>query len=114
MNAFSSLMIAAFFEPFQVIAADLAEKFTLPGLDIMLNATPVFFLASGLLYIGSLTGALLMWKLRKTGFHTYTIAQILLLIAPVYFLKLPSPSILDLVLSGLFIILYSTQLKSMN
>ena len=114
LNIFSGLVIASFFTTFQTIIQQLAEKFDLPGMEILLSAPPSFFFISALIYGGSGTGAVLMWRLRKTGFHVYTISQILLLIAPMYFLKMPGPSILDLLLSGLFIILYSTQLKSMR
>ncbi|MFH1160718.1 MAG: hypothetical protein V1733_07205 [bacterium] len=114
LNIFSGLIIASFFDAFQTVVQELAEKFDLPGMEILLSAPPSFFLVSALLYGGSVTGAVMMWRLRKVGFHVYTISQILLLIAPMYFLKMPGPSILDLLLSGLFIILYSTQLKSMH
>ncbi len=114
LNAFSSLFIAGFFDTFVVVAEEILERLNLPEMDMLLNATPEFFFITGLLYIVSITGAVMMWRLRKVGFHVYTVAQILLLIAPMYFLKLPSPSIIELLFSGLFIILYSSQLKQMH
>jgi len=114
LNLFSGIVIALFFDAFTTVVQELAEKFDLPGMEVLLNAPPSFFLASALLYGGSVTGAVLMWRLLKTGFHVYTISQILLLITPIYFLKLPAPSIVDLLLSGIFIILYSTQRKFMR
>ncbi|MFH1296741.1 MAG: hypothetical protein ABIJ04_05645 [Bacteroidota bacterium] len=114
LNTFSSLFIASFFDSFLVVAEEFGERFNLPGMEILMKATPGFFLITGVLYVGSLTGAILMWRLRKVGFHLYAVSQILLLIAPMYFLKLSGPSILDLLFSGLFIILYSTQLKQMH
>ena len=114
LNVFSSLFIASFFDAFQVLAEEIGEKYGLPGMEIFLSATPGFFLITALLYSGSVTGAIMMWRLRKVGFHLYTIAQILLLIAPMYFLNLQSPSVLDLIFTGLFIILYSTQMKHMH
>jgi len=114
LNAFSSLFIAAFYDFFLVVAAELNEKLNLPGLEMLLNTSPGFFLITCLLYIGSLAGAIIMWRQSKTGFHVYTIAQILLIIAPMYFMNLSSPSVVELLFSGLFIILYSTQLKQMH
>jgi hypothetical protein len=114
LNTFSSLFIAAFYDTFVVVAEELSEKLNLPGLDLLLSASPAFFLTTGLLYFGSVTGALIMWRLKKIGFHIYTIAQILLIIAPMYFMNLSSPSIVELLFSGLFIILYSTQIKQMH
>ena len=114
MNTFSYLFIAGFFDAFMVVAREIMEKFDLPETEMLLNATPGFFLVTGLLNIGSVVGAVFMWRRRKAGFHVYTISQILMLISPMYFLRLPSPSILELLLSGIFILLYSTQLKQMR
>jgi len=114
LNVFSSLFIASFFDAFLVLAEEIGEEFGLPGMEVFLSSTPGFFLITALLNSGSFAGAIMMWRLRKVGFHLYTIAQILLLIAPMYFLNLQSPSILDLLFSGLFIILYSTQMKHMH
>jgi len=114
VNALSSFMVASFYDMFLVVAKEFSERFDLPAMETLMNATPGFFVIFGFLFMGSLTGAILMWRLQKVGFHVYTIAQILLLIAPIYFMKLPAPSLLDLLFSGLFIILYSTQLKQMH
>lgn len=111
MNGFSSLFIAVFYDTFMVVAEEIIKKLNLPGMEILLTASPGFFLATGVLYAGSISGAVLMFRQRKAGFHIYTIAQILLLIAPMYFMNLPTPSAYELLFSGLFVILYSTQLK---
>jgi hypothetical protein len=114
LNTFSSLFIAVFFDTFQVVAEELYAKLNLPGLEILMGATPQFFLVNALLYVGSVVGALFMWRQQKLGFHIYTIAQILLILAPMYFMHLPGPSFLEVLLSGVFIILYSSQLKQMH
>jgi len=113
MNFFSSIMIASFYDVFTEFAMTVAEKFNLPGIDTLLEAPPAFFLVSGFLYIFSFAGALIMWNLRKTGFHVYTVAQILLIIAPMYFLKMPGPSLFDIILSGTFVILYGVSMKNL-
>jgi len=114
MNLFSSLLIAGFYETFVEVARDFAEKFNLPGIDLLLEARPMFFLVSGILYAGSLVGAILMMSLKKSGFHIYTIFQILLILAPMYFMHLASPGLPELIFTGLFILLYSTNLKFMT
>lgn len=114
MNLVSGLVIGLNFDLFQIVVAELAEKIDLPGMDLILSAPRLYFFLSAILYAGSITGAIYMFKTKKTGFHVYTISQILLLIAPMYFFKLPGPSILDLILTGVFIVLYSTQLKNMT
>lgn len=114
MNAFSSLIIAAFYDTFLIIMEPVYEHFNLPGIEMLLNASAGYFLVSGLLYAGSLAGALVMWQQRKIGFHIYTIALILLLIAQMYFMDLSGPPVIEVLFSGLFILLYSTQLKQMH
>jgi len=114
MNFFSSIIIAAFYSTFTEIAQTFAEKFSLPGIDLILESPPAFFLISGITYTFSFAGALLMWNFRKTGFHLYTIAQIILIIIPMYFLKMPAPSMFDIILSGIFVILYGVNLKNLS
>jgi hypothetical protein len=114
MNFFSSIVIAAFYNSFTEVVRTLAEKFSIPGIDLILESPPSFFFTSGILYVFSFAGAFLMWNLKKIGFHVYTIAQILLILAPMYFLNLPGPSLFDILFSGMFVILYSINLKNLK
>lgn len=114
MNIISSLMIALFYDQFTIIAESINKSFHLPGLEMIMEGKSVFFAISALIYTGCITGAILMWTLKKAGFHVYTIFQILLILSPMYFFHLPSPSLPDMVLSGIFIILYSSNLKYMS
>ncbi len=114
MNMVSSLVIAGFYDTFTEVVLLFSEKFKLPGIDVLLESKPIFFLVSGLLYAGSLVGAFLMFQLKKAGFHVYAIFQILLILAPMYFMHLSGPGILDIIFSGIFILLYSSNLKSMH
>ena len=113
MNFISSLMIALFYDQFTILVEDISKSFHLPGMELMLEGQSIFFAVSALVYAGCIAGAILMWKLKKAGFHVYTIFQILLILSPMYFLHLPVPSFLDIILSGTFIILYSSNLKYM-
>jgi hypothetical protein len=113
MNFFSSLMISLFYDQFTIFAEEFSKSFHLPGLEMLLEGKSIFFAVSAIIYVGSICGAYLMWKLKKTGFHVYTIFQILLILSPMYFLHLSSPSLPDLILSGTFIILYGSNLKYM-
>ena len=45
-----------------------------------------YYIVTALLYALSLSGAILMWRLNKRGFHLYTIAQLLLIVADVVIL----------------------------
>jgi glucose dehydrogenase len=114
MNFFSSLMISVFYDQFTILAEEINKSFHLPGLEMIMEGKSIFFAVSALIYAGCITGAILMWKLKKAGFHVYTIFQILLILSPMYFFHLPSPSLLDIILSGIFILLYSSNLKYMS
>ncbi len=114
LNFVSSILIAVFYDTFLEVAAGIAKSFDLPGMDVISGAGPAFFALSAGIYIISLAGAFRMWGLHKRGFHFYTIAQILGIIAPMYFLHLAGPSVIDLLLSGTFVALYATQLKHMS
>jgi hypothetical protein len=114
INLFSSTIIFLFFDTFKTVAADVAKAFKLPGMDLFINAKPVFFLVSAGIYAVAIGGAIRMWHLHKDGFHIYTFSQILLIISPMYFFKLPGPSILDILFSSVFVLLYSMNLKKMH
>ena len=114
MNLISGLLVSVFFDTFTSLMTALSKSMSLPGMDLLLEARPSFFLFNSFCYGLSLTGAWMMVNLKKTGFHLYTIAQILLILAPMYFLKMPGPSVFDLILSGIFVILYALQLKYMS
>ena len=114
MQLFSSLMITGFYDLFMQIAQEFGEKFKMPGFDQLREVKPMFFLVSAILYAGSLTGAILMLRMKKTGFHIYTIFQILLILSPMYFMHQSSPGTFEILLSGLFIYLYSMNLKLMR
>ena len=72
-----------------------------------------YYLLLCLLYAASVTGAAFMLALRKVGFHLYTIAQALLLVAPVLIVHLPF-DFLGMLVSIAFVLLYATFLKQMR
>jgi len=91
----------------------LMEEFTasFPALKPFITAPRSFFLAGFLLYLFSLIGASLMWRLNKAGFHFYTGAQIMIAFLPVFFIKdFPFP-FLDGLVSASFIALYYSNYK---
>jgi hypothetical protein len=114
MNLLSSLLTAVAFDAIMPIMIELAQKMKLPGVEALEMTTPGFLTGNALLYGISVAGAILMMRLRKIGFHFYTIAQILLVIFPMYFYKLSSPGLPELFFSGLFIFFYSMNLKFMR
>ncbi len=67
-----------------------------------------YFLITGLLQIISFTGVVQMWNLRRTGFHLYAIAQLLMLIVSTIYVYKPTNTfpMFDLLFASLFILLY--------
>jgi len=110
-NYFISLPVASFKE---LNFTEVQLKMISESIELIKTGGRFYFLINAALFIFSFTGAILMWKLRRSGFHFYTIAQILLLIIPLIFLKnfqLPGMNIL---LTAVFVLTYSTFLKIMH
>lgn len=83
-------------------------------IGLLLSAGRIFFFFNTLLYAVSLAGAILMWRLKKTGFHLYTASQLLLLILPLAYIKgFPMPGT-SIFMTILFIWGYSGYLKFMK
>jgi len=81
---------------------------------MLLSAGRTFFFLNAFLYAASFAGAILLWRLKKTGFHLYTASQLLLLILPMAFIKgFPMPGT-NIFLTILFIWGYSGFLKFMK
>ena len=96
-NGISNFFYFVFYDMFQSIFKqmsegegmfeDMAEQMG-DSWEIMVNASSMtaligrgYYFFEMALYIASFVGVLMMWKLQKRGFHVYTIAQILMLIA---------------------------------
>jgi hypothetical protein len=114
MIFFSSVCTFFFYDSFKASAPEIAKSFNLPGIEQVFEVSSLFFVVTAFIYAGAFAGAVFMWQLRKIGFHIYTISQILLVIAPMYFFKLPGPGVMDILLAGVFILLYSMNLKVMS
>lgn len=105
----SFLMIFSSFNEVLPLMDDFAESF--PAVKQLLTAPRSFFLAGFMLYLFSLIGASLMWRLKKAGFHFYTGAQVMIVLLPVFFIKdFPFP-FLDGLVSASFIALYYSNYK---
>lgn len=109
---FSFLMIGLFYGTFAEISQNKAMQ--LPGADIILGTPPWAFLVTAFCYAMSLLGALYMWRLKKVGFHVYTLAQFFLLFLSSFVIYPASISFGDLLLSLMFVVLYATHLRLMH
>lgn len=73
-----------------------------------------FFLCSALLYALSLTGDILMWNLRKIGFHLYTLAQLLVMLVTLLFLGRERLPLGDIMFTLLFITYYYIAFRNLG
>ncbi len=72
-----------------------------------------YYLPTAILAFGSLIGAVLMWKLKKAGFHLYAISNLTLLFIPTIVLGIPLSWSAIFVTVG-FIGLYGMNFKLMK
>lgn len=84
------------------------------AIKIMTEASIWYYIFNTILYGVSLTGAILMFRLRKVGFHLYTVAQILILITPMVYLAGYKTDFASTVITAIFIFLYYTNLRLMK
>lgn len=75
-------------------------------MERMFEVSQTYYLGCGVLYLVEVLGAALMWNLRASGFHCYTLARLLLIIMPLLFLGRGFVGIGDIMFAVLFIFVY--------
>ncbi len=73
-----------------------------------------FFLTNFFCFSGSLLGAIMIWNVKRIGFHIYAIAQIILLILPLLFIGRDMIGLGNILLTITFILLYASFYKRMG
>lgn len=116
-SAFTYLITALFLP--QLAATFEANPSMLPAemytmMERFFEVPRPYYAACSLLYGLELAGAVLMWNLRRSGFHCYTIARLLLLLLPLLFLGAGYVGWGDLMFAALFIVLYYTLLRQLD
>jgi hypothetical protein len=86
----------------------------IPEFELMMSGGRRFFFTGFILYLISFFGAIYMWKLRKIGFHLYTVAQIFILALPVAFIPAYPFSAIAVLVTAAFIVAYAVHLKIMT
>lgn len=119
ISLFSYTVLALFLDFFRSIASQEAFTFLQSEeeknmLIMMLSLPSIYFIIHAILYALSIFGAYLMWNLRKTGFHFYAIAQILLLIVYKAFIPDSPFPYFPITLTIIFILLYYRNLQFMR
>lgn len=85
----------------------ISEKFSV-AVDSLSQMPQYYFFITALFWALSFYGALAMWKLRKTGFHCYTLAQLIILLLTVVILGKAYVALGDVMFTILFIAYYAT------
>lgn len=112
LQAFVFLMITMSYTEFMAQVKDM--DLPLPEMQIFFTGSKSFYLTGFLLLSISTIGAYLMWKLRKIGFHMYTASQVIFLATPAFYLEGYKLSVVDIVLTAIFVIIYRKFYNIMN
>lgn len=83
-------------------------------LEMIMKSKREYFMIVAILNAISFSGAVMMWKLRKTGFHFYTTAQLLILIVPFFMVPGYSVTLPNAIITGVFIAAYAVNLPVMR
>lgn len=106
------LMVAINFEAtIEALKVLYAE---MPEANFMLEAPRDFFLISFLLSAFSLLGAVMMWNLKKIGFHIYASSQLIYLVIPLIYFGGETNPLFNIMLTALFVYLYARNLPFMR
>ena len=76
--------------------------------------SPLYFTLFMVVSAVSLTGAIRMWKLHRDGFYIYTVAQIILLFIPVFWVGWNSFSVTGTIFTIVFVGGYGLNLRQLN
>jgi len=85
-----------------------------PEARFLLDAPRDFFLISFILLASSVLGAIMMWNLRKIGFHLYTSSQLIYLVLPFIYFGGETNPMLNIIFTALFVYLYARNLQFMR
>lgn len=97
-------------EPMAEMVDKFPDEFAI-AMERVLAIPQWYFLVSALLNAASVAGAIMMWKLRKNGFHCYTLSKLLLMLMPMLFLDRSYVGIGDMMLAVLVIVYYFVLLR---
>ena len=89
-----------------------AELFT--AWERMAAVPRPFYAAMALFGALSVVGCVLMWNLRRSGYHCYAIAQLMMLVLPLLFLGKGYLGLGDVMFTALFLLIYYLQLKRLG
>ncbi len=113
-SIFGSLLYSLFLDNIINSLLETGIDFYTSVADALLLMPKSYFASELILSVGSLTGVLFMWRLKKIGFHIYTISNLLILGLPLFF-GIGSFNFFSLIFpTGPFIVMYAINLKQMK
>ncbi len=112
LGVFGFFMVAVNYENTMEIMHNVYAN--MPEAAFLLNAPRDFFLISFVLSATSVLGAIMMWNLRKIGFHLYTSSQLIYLVVPFIYFGGETNPIMNIILTALFVYLYARNLQFMR
>ena len=117
LSFFSYMMMSLLLPTFQAMYH--AGSMTFPGemtvfAEQLIDTPRAFFVCSSLLYAMSVGGLVLMWNIRKNGFHMYTLAQLMLLLVTALFLGRERLSLGDIMFTLLFVVYYFIAMRQLD
>ena len=80
-------------------------------MEQMFEIPQTYYVVCGLLFALELIGAVLMWNLRRSGFHCYALARLLLLLLPLLFIGRGAVALGNVMFAILFIFVYYLLLR---
>lgn len=116
--SFISYMTAGLFYTYfqQTLAAfsqTMGDELSL-AIEALSEIPRLLYISMGLFYGISLLGAVWMWRLRKSGFHFYTLSQLVVLALPVLFMGKAAFAVGDAMLTLLFVAYYYFTLRRLG
>ncbi len=76
--------------------------------------SPGYFMLFSLLFLISITGVYLMWKMHRSGFFIYSAAQLGIFCLPLMWLGQEAFSSVSLIFTVMFVSMYASQVKKMK
>lgn len=114
-SALSNLLWGVLYDTFSEILLSNDSPMMQQMAETILATSRSMFFVDFFLYLGSITGAILMFNLKKNGFHIYVVANLLLALTPAFFVDGQGINFYSLVLITMpFIALYAVHLKFMK
>ena len=115
VNAGSSFILSIFLGFSLPSIGEMLESGSLPiheeftdTMEALIRIPQYYFFITALFWALSFYGALAMWKLRKVGFHSYTLAQLILLLLTAVILGKAHLSLGDIMFTLLFVMYYAS------